>query len=209
MVRVQVNDLVSAVGVLQNATPTQHSGPAASASVVDASAGAAAGADIDPLWPNGGWPVGGMPATTRVFGGTGGDGGFGGGGAGGPTGGCGCGGAGPGGPSGGSFGRRWSLYDEKYVLSGKGMYNSKVPQSWLQDLRDYLAGRSADLDAILSWTEMQTSEIELAPSQGSGGFPLFDQIAVDPKEVARQLCAFWGPLVASDSNKSSTFNNVV
>ena len=83
------------------------------------------------------------------------------------------------------------------------MYNSKAPQSRLQDLRDYLAGRSADLDAILNWTEMQTSEVALAPNQGCGGFPMFDQIPVEIKEVSRQLWAFLGPLVATDSNKSS------
>ena len=152
-VRLQVNDLVSAVGVLQNATLTRHSGSTASASAEDASAGAAAGSGFDPLLPNGGWPVGGMPAMMTVFGGTGGDGGFGGGGSGGPTGGGGFGGTGPGCPSGGRFGGRWSLYDEKYVLSGKGTYNAKAPQSWLQDLRDYLTGRSIDLDAILTWAE--------------------------------------------------------
>ena len=67
---------------------------------------------------------------------------------------CGFGGGGSGGPSGGglpSFNSKWSLYDEKYVLSGKGIYNPKAPQSWLQDLRDYVAGRMADLDAILDW----------------------------------------------------------
>ena len=45
------------------------------------------------------------------------------------------------------------MYDEKYVLSGKGTYNAKAPQSWLQDLCDYLAGRSIDLDLILNWAE--------------------------------------------------------
>ena len=88
------------------------------------------------------------------------------------------------------------------------MFNPKVPQSWLQDLRDYLAGRSADLDAILNWVEMQTSEIPPAPNQGTGGFPMFDQCLVEPKEVSRQLWAFLGPLIANDSSKTSTFKNV-
>ena len=38
---------------------------------------------------------------------------------------------------------------------------------------------------------------------------MFDQIPVELKEVSRQLWAFLGPLVANDSNKSSTFKNVV
>ena len=124
-VPIQVGDLVNAVGALQNATPTQHSGLTASASAVDASTGAAARVERDPL----GWPVGGMHATTRVYSDTGGDGGFGGSGPGGPTGSGGFGGSGLGGPSGGGFGGRWSLCDEKYVLSGKGAYNAKAPKS--------------------------------------------------------------------------------
>ena len=100
------------------------------------------------------------------------------------------------------------MYDEKCVLSGKGTYNANAPQSWLQDLRDYLAGRSIDLDLILNWAETQTSEIADVPNQGVGQFPLFDQIPVEPKEVSRQLGAFLGPLVAGDSNVTSTFKNV-
>jgi hypothetical protein len=117
----QVNGLVGAVSALQSSTHTMHSGPAASAGVEGVSTGAAAGA-TGPLWPNGGWgparPAGGIPATARTFGGTEGDGGNGGGGHGGPTGGGPTGGGGLGGT--GGFGGRWSLYDEKYVLSGKG-----------------------------------------------------------------------------------------
>ena len=106
------------------------------------------------------------------------------------------GGGGPGGLSGGgspSFNGKWALYDEKYVLSGKGVFNAKAPQSWLQDLRNDLAGRSADLDAVLDWAEMQTTDIAAAPSQGAGDFPMFDQCPVEPKDVSRQLWAFLCP----------------
>ena len=82
-------------------------------------------------------------------------------------------------------------------MGGKGAYNAKALQSWLQDLRDYLAGRSIDLDVILNWAETQTSEIAEVPNCGVGKFPMFDQIPVEPKEVSRQLWAFLGPLVAS------------
>ena len=109
---------------------------------------------------------------------------------------------------GGGFGGRWSLYDEKYVLSGKGTYNGKAPQSWLQDVRDYLAGRSSDLDLILAWAEAQTSEIATVPNCGMHDFPMFDQIPVEPKELSRQLWAFLGPLIAADPNKVSSFKNV-
>ena len=93
-------------------------------------------------------------------------------------------------------------------MSGKGTYNANAPQSWLQDLRDYLAGRSIDLDAILSWAELQTSEIAEVPNCGVDDFPMFDQIPVEPKEEPRQLWAFLGPLVANDANKVSTSKNV-
>ena len=74
-----------------------------------------------------GWLLGGMSATAIVFGMAPGRGGtvgqgFGGQGA-----------SGPGCPSGGgapSFTGKWLLYDEKYVLSGKGAYNPKSPQTW-------------------------------------------------------------------------------
>ena len=73
---------------------------------------------------------------------------------------------------------KWSQYNEKYVLSGKGTYNPKSPQTWLQDLCDYLAGRSADLDLVFDWAEQQTSEIPLAPNQGPGDLPMLDQCPV-------------------------------
>ena len=34
---------------------------------------------------------------------------------------------------------RWALYDKKFILSGKGGYDPKSPQTWLQSTRDYLA----------------------------------------------------------------------
>jgi hypothetical protein len=58
--------------------------------------------------------------------------------------------------------RPWSLYDEKYLLNGKGLYDSKQPQLWLQTLRDYLAGRSAEMDKVLDWIEAQKEEVDPA-----------------------------------------------
>ena len=114
-----VADLVSAVGALQNVAPVQHSSFALSAGAADTSSGAAGGIvrDMGGI----GLPLGGMNATAAVFGmapGRGGTGGQGFGGQGGP---------GPGGQSGGGasgFTGKWSLYDEKCVLSGKETYNS-------------------------------------------------------------------------------------
>ena len=95
------------------------------------------------------------------------------------------------------------MYDEKYVLSGKAV-NPKSPQTWLHDLRDYLAGRSADLDKILR-AEQQPTEIPMAPGQGLGSFPMPDQCPVEPREISRQFWAFLGPLVASGAGKDGTF----
>ena len=124
-----------------------------------------------------GWPLGGMNATAAVFGTTPDRGGAGGQGFGGQ------GGTGPGGQRGGGAakpGGRWSLYDEQYVLSGKGVFNAKAPQTWLQELRDYLAGRSVCLDNVLDLAERQTSEIAAVRNQGAGDFLMFDQCPVDP-----------------------------
>ena len=66
----QVNALVGAVGALQDLTRAQYSGPATGTSAEAENPRAAAGANTDPLWPNGGWPTrpaGGIPATARQF----------------------------------------------------------------------------------------------------------------------------------------------
>ena len=119
------------------------------------------------------------------------------------------GGVGPVGSAGGvgGFGGKWLLYDEKYILSGKGMYDSKSPQTWLQNLRDYLAGRSADIDGVLDWAEGQSTEIPMVPDQRPGQFPMID-IPAPAKEISRQLWAFLSPLVANDASRDSTFKNV-
>ena len=60
--------------------------------------------------------------------------------------------------------QRWALYDEKYVLSGNGVYDSKSPQVWLQSIHNYMAGRTEDMDRVLTWVEKQMSEIPRDPS---------------------------------------------
>ena len=45
----------------------------------------------------------------------------------------------------------WKLYDEKYFLDGKNAYSPKDVATWLDDLRDYLAGRTPQLDQLFSW----------------------------------------------------------
>ena len=41
---------------------------------------------------------------------------------------------------------RWRLYDEKILMGEKHMYDSKSPQTWMQGLRDYVAGRTSEID---------------------------------------------------------------
>ena len=65
----------------------------------------------------------------------------------------------PGVPRGADIGGKWRLYDEKLLLTDKLVYSSKSPQTWLQDVRDYLAGRTSEIDRLLDWTESQTEEI--------------------------------------------------
>ena len=67
---------------------------------------------------------------------------------------------------------RWYLYDEKFVMSGKGKYDAKRSQEWLQAIRDYVAGRTAELDPLLDWVEKQVEEIPCSLGQGSA--PLVD-----------------------------------
>ena len=55
--------------------------------------------------------------------------------------------------------QRWGLYDEKYVLSGKGIYDKVSPQVWLQSVHNYMAGRTEDMDRVLEWVEKQQGEI--------------------------------------------------
>ena len=152
VVQTKMAQMVIVFGELQRGpTLAQSTGLSGSAGAEDRSVAAANGRDMGGR----GWLVGGMHGTTPVHfgissperGGSGfsGVGGFGG-----------VGGTGFGGVGGSGFapgGRNWQLYDEKYVLSGKGVYNPNSPQTWLQDLRDYLAGRSADLDQILGYVE--------------------------------------------------------
>ena len=57
------------------------------------------------------------------------------------------------------IGGRWALHDEKHVLSGKGLYDSKSPQLWLHSIEDYLAGRNAEMDPLLERVERRSDEI--------------------------------------------------
>ena len=97
------------------------------------------------------------------------------------------------------------MYDEKYVLSGKGTYDGRKPQVWLLNVRNYLAGRHEELDHVLDWIEKQNGEIAKDPS-GMSGLPAID--CAGYLDLSRQLWAFLGPLVAGDPSMESAFANV-
>ena len=55
---------------------------------------------------------------------------------------------------------RFLLYDEKVHLNGKYSVDAKRPEVWLSDVRDYIAGRTRELDALLLWVESCSDEVE-------------------------------------------------
>ena len=99
---------------------------------------------------------------------------------------------------------RWQLYDEKYHLNGKAMYDAKRPEVWLQEQRDYLSGRTQELDAVIGWIERQDDEISPEVARTFGG--LLDCASIE--EISRQMWSFLGPLLKEDSAQLSTFRNV-
>ena len=82
------------------------------------------------------------------------------------------------------------------------MYDSKAPQSWANDLRDYLAGRTQEVDRVLKWCEAQSEEIV----QSRECEHLMLDHAHD--EVSRQLWALIGALVKNDPTVKRAFANV-
>ena len=44
----------------------------------------------------------------------------------------------------------WKLYDEKFIPDVKNAFNSKDQSTWLEDLKDYLSGRTPELDALFT-----------------------------------------------------------
>jgi hypothetical protein len=57
-----------------------------------------------------------------------------------------------------SFG--WKLYDEKYLFQTSSAFTGKDGSGWLLSLRDYLAGRTAELDRLFDHIEKMSDEAE-------------------------------------------------
>ena len=65
------------------------------------------------------------------------------------------------------------------------MYDSQSPQTWMQGLRDYVAGRTSEMDGILDWVKAQVEEIG-GPSLNQGQQPMVS-FAMSFTEVSKQL----------------------
>ena len=83
-------------------------------------------------------------------------------------------------------GGKWLQYDEKFILQPaveKSKHDQKDPLGWLRDIRDYVAGRTEEVDASLNWTEMQEENID--DMHMPSGATLVDR-ALSVKEASRQ-----------------------
>ena len=77
---------------------------------------------------------------------------------------------------------------------------AKEPQSWFNDLRDYLAGRTPELDKLFRWIELQTSNIRHDD----------DSVMIDcasREVVSQQLWALLGGLIKDDASVRRAFAN--
>ena len=91
----------------------------------------------------------------------------------------------------------WRLYDEKFIMppcEAANMYDPKKPLEWMQNLRDYVAGRCEELDPLLSWVELQSEAIDVDLIGASDNCPMLNK-APSLREVSRQLWAMLNPLV--------------
>ncbi len=105
---------------------------------------------------------------------------------------------------------RWALYDEKWITYpglDKNRYDSKSPQSWLQATRDYVAGRTSEIDPLLDWVERQVEPITTEMHVRRDDIPMVDS-AGNLVEVSRQFWAMLNSLLASDSHQAGMFANV-
>ena len=103
----------------------------------------------------------------------------------------------------------WKLYDEKYITPPAltmNKYDSKHPMEWLQNLKDYAAGRCEELDALLNWAETCTESIDVELIGVSDCCPMLNK-APSLREVSRQLWAMLNPLV-KDTAVADVFANV-
>ena len=94
----------------------------------------------------------------------------------------------------------WKLYDEKYLFQSSSAYTGKGAAGWLLELRDYLAGRTDELDKLFSFLEKAAD-----PVGNDLGWML--QCASN-EEVSRQLWALLAALLKNDTDSMRKFRNV-
>ena len=97
----------------------------------------------------------------------------------------------------------WKLYDEKYLWLRESTYRPKGPQAWLNDLRDYWAGKTAEFDRFFAWIELQENDFK---STGECSYPMLG--CQRPIEMSRQLWALLGGLIKDDATIKRTCANV-
>ena len=101
---------------------------------------------------------------------------------------------------------RFMLYDEKVHINGKYAYDSKRPEVWLSDVRDYIAGRTRELDPLLLWLENCSDEVD--DKWAAAAYPGCMDVLPPMEEISRQLWSFLGPLVKDNNDKAAAFRNV-
>ena len=102
------------------------------------------------------------------------------------------------------LGGRFLLYDEKFIMGNSLRYSKAAAQAWMQKVKDYVAGRHSDMDAIFAWIESQSEAIDPGGLQ-----PMQDLVTcASLSEIWRQLWAMVGALIAEDVGASSIFANV-
>ena len=90
---------------------------------------------------------------------------------------------------------RWKLYDEKFILPpvlATNKYDGRKPLEWLQDIRDYVAGRCDEMDPLLNWIELQEEPIVVENLGPHDRVPMVNE-APSLKEISRQMWALLAP----------------
>ena len=95
---------------------------------------------------------------------------------------------------------RWKLYDEKYLFQPTNAYSGKDGAGWLLSLRDYFAGRTAELDRRFDFLEKSGDEAE-----NNIGWMLQPR----PTRVSKQLWALLAVLLKGHDNSMRRFRNVL
>ena len=95
---------------------------------------------------------------------------------------------------------RWNFYDEKYLFQEGSLYTGKDGAGWLLRFRDYLAGRTAELDRVFDYIEKASDEMG-----NDLGFMLQ---CPSNEEVSKLLWALLAVLLTEHTDSMRRFCNV-